>query len=131
MFRFLQVLCVSLFVLLSFFFLSLCLSVLILFTDSDYSFGIFTLFWIIFSCFIHFSIYFFQFLSNDDGQCLQFSLKKDGKGNPFVDFFSLYSRRSFLLISLAFENSLSITLSLYPCLLGTAIRHCNALRLQW
>jgi hypothetical protein len=27
---------------------------------------------------------------------------------------SLYSRRSFLLISLAFENPLSITLSLYP-----------------
>jgi hypothetical protein len=35
-------------------------------------------------------------------------------GNPFVDLFSLYSRRSFLLISLAFENPLSITLSLYP-----------------
>jgi hypothetical protein len=28
----------------------------------------------------------------------------------------LYSRRSFLLISLPFENTLSISLSLYPCL---------------
>jgi hypothetical protein len=33
--------------------------------------------------------------------------------HPSINF-SLYSRRSFLLISLAFENPLSITLSLYP-----------------
>ena len=30
------------------------------------------------------AFHFFQFLSNDDGQCLKFSLKKDGK---FVDLF--------------------------------------------
>ena len=45
----------------------------------------------------------FDFLSNLD--CGQWYL---------LIFFSLYSRRSFLLISLAFENPLSITLSLYP-----------------
>ena len=36
------------------------------------------------------AFHFFEFLSNDDGQCLQFSLKKDGKseqGNLFVDLF--------------------------------------------
>jgi hypothetical protein len=64
------------------------------------------------------SVSLFQFLSNDDGQCVKFSLKRGGKweqGGPvFFIFFSLYSRRSFLLISLAFENPLSITLSLYP-----------------
>ena len=36
------------------------------------------------------------------------------RGTRLLIFFSLYSRRSFLLISLAFENPLSITLSLYP-----------------
>jgi hypothetical protein len=39
------------------------------------------------------------------------------RGTRFFIFFSLYSRRSFLLISLAFENPLSITLSLYSRLL--------------
>jgi hypothetical protein len=38
----------------------------------------------------------------------------ENKGNLFVDPFSLHSRRLFLLISLAFENPLSITFSLYP-----------------
>jgi hypothetical protein len=37
------------------------------------------------------------------------------RGTCLLIFFSLYSRRSFLLISLAFENPLSIALS-YPCL---------------
>ena len=44
---------------------------------------------------------------------------KDGwlvrtRGTRLLIFLSLYSRRSFLLISLAFENPLSKTLSLYP-----------------
>ena len=38
------------------------------------------------------------------------------RGTRLLIFFSLYFSRSFLLISLAFENPLSITLSLYPCL---------------
>ena len=36
------------------------------------------------------ALHFFQFLSNDDGQCLKFSLKRDvseNKGNPFVDLY--------------------------------------------
>jgi hypothetical protein len=57
--------------------------------------------------------------------------------------FSLYSSRSFLLISLAFENPLSITLSLYPrlfkwwrkslnvCLVVSAMDHIRFTLMAW
>ena len=36
------------------------------------------------------AFHFFEFLSNDDGHCLKFSLRgmaSENKGNPFVDLF--------------------------------------------
>jgi hypothetical protein len=55
----------------------------------------------------------------------------------------LYSRRLFLLISLAFENPLSITLSLYPrlfkcwlkspnlCLVVSTVEHIRFILMAW
>ena len=67
----------------------------------------------------------------------------ENKGNPLLVFFSLYSRRSFLLISLAFENPLSITFSLYPrffkwwrksaslCLMVSTVEHIRFILMAW
>ena len=63
--------------------------------------------------------------------------------NPFVDHFFLWYSRSFLLISLAFENPLSITLSLYPrlfkwwrkspsiCLVVSTVEHIRFTLMAW
>ena len=65
------------------------------------------------------------------------------RGTRLLIFFSLYSRRSFLSISLAFENPLSITLSLYPrlfkwwrkspslCLVVSTVEHIRFTLMAW
>jgi hypothetical protein len=65
------------------------------------------------------------------------------KGTRLLIFFSLYTRRLFLLISLAFENPLSITLLLYPrlfkwwrkspsiCLVVLTVEHIRFILMAW
>ena len=91
------------------------------------------------------AFHFFQFLSNDDGQCLKFSPKRDGRweqGEPVCwSFFCTPGH--YCLFHWFFENPLSITLSLYPrlfkwwrkspshCLVVSTVEHIRFILIAW